>query len=347
METSAAGGHEGSPDALRRPGGPQRRRALASALLLVAGQTAFVVSLTLPAVTLFLAQTKDRMRPGGWTCAVNHGPTAASNWFLAAAFVVWGAAHWWRSAWAWWIGAAASVGAVLLHAFVGAWPGYEGIERLHAGYWTWLAATAAVAAAFLVLPRPVRPPAGEPLPLADRDLGRRGFAAWLGAAAAITVLGTHLLLPVPLGETIVDGPVPPGARSYYYCNGTHTDGWQPVPRKVTHADGTTAEIERHYEYEWHPMATTQFARAADGLAEFAYLALPFVFLAAATTLRAAWRWTGAALAAAVTAASLTVVECPWPTSGWTPHPLEIVWTAPACAFAAALVLLPPRRPRSA
>lgn len=316
-----------------------------SAALLAAGCLAFWVSLALPAVTKF--EMQRRMHLDGFTCAVHYGPTAASNGFLALAFVVWGAAVWFRSVWAWYVGAAMSVIAFLHHAFIGAMPGFENIERVHSGYWTWLAATATVAVSFLVLPKPVRPPPGEPLPVADRDRGRVRLGVIFGAAASAVLLVTHLFLPVPIGALRVPGPPPEGADTGWYGNGPTRSSAVTTQLTVTHPDGTKDELPFHYEEFRAPPAVAQFRGGASGALEFALLSLPLLVLASAATRRRAWRWIGAATSAACVLAATVWIELPWPCSGITPRPLDIVWKATPSMFAAAFLLLPPRRAQSA
>ena len=321
-------------------------RARVSAALLAAGTLAFVGSLALPGVTKvgLLGPSDDRKAVvDGWTCAWNHGPTAATNWFLAFAFAVWGFARWGRSVWAWYLGAGAGIVAVLVHGFVGAWPGYEGILRLHSGYWTWLVASAVTCAAFLLLPRPVRPPPGEPLPVEDRDRVRAGISVILGSAATAALLTAYFLVPDVVSSELVPGEEPEESEREWYTVGPVSSGNVTHSVQVTLADGTVEAVVHHYRHRWGPVVATQLRAPETTALTWASLALPAVFLAAATTRRRPWRFGGAALAAAVTLVVSVWIEHPWPTSGINPHPLHFLWIATPAAFVLAFLLLPPRR----
>lgn len=321
-------------------------RTRVSALLLAAGTVAFVLSLALPAVTrtgLWGPTDARRATLDGWSCALNHGPTAGTNWFLASAFAVWGAAVWWRSVWAWWGGAVASAVGLLVHGFVGAWPGYERIVRLHAGYWTWLAATAAVCASFLLLPRPVRPPPGEPLPVEDRDRGRAGIAAILGIAATAAVVASFLVVPTVVSSELVRGEPPEDADPDWYQVGPTRSSHVTQTVRVTNADGTVADAVHHYRSEFGPVVSAQVREPGSAVHAIGSLLMPALFLAAATTRRRVWRWSGAVLAASATTASVFWIDTPWPYSGLSPHPLVVLWIATPAAFVPAFLLLPPRR----
>jgi hypothetical protein len=322
---------------------PRRRaiRTRVSAALLAAGATAFVVSLSLPAVRL-TQEGGGRYHVGGWTAATHHGPAGPTNGFLAAGFVVWALAHWFRSILAWYVGAAMAVYAVLFHAFVGAWPGYEGIERLYSGYWVWLAATAVIAAAFLTLPKPIRPPPGERLPRADVDRGRRGLAHVVAAVAVAALLVTHLLVPTSVGGREVLGPPPEHAWNGYESGPLHSE-MQGSTRTRTLADGTTVQETYHHEADLAPLATAQFRRPGTAALELGLLALPLLWLAAATTRRAVWRSGGAAVAATTALVAFLWVDEPWPISSFGAHPLEVLWRGEPTALLVAFVLLPPRR----
>ncbi len=319
----------------------RRVRTWVSAALLLGGTAAFVVSLALPAVT-------KQHSPGGtihldgWTCATNYGPTAANNWFLGLAFVVWGAAVWLRWPWAWWIGVGESAVATLMHAGIGAIPGCEGIERLHSGYWTWLAATAVVCASFLVLPRPIRTEEGLTRP--DVDRARHGYAWVVGVAAIAVLLWSHFLLPVPIGSLRVPGPVPDDAPDEWYQNGPTRSGAVTTMVQVTRPDGTTVDLPYHYATTWAPLARAHFGLGGGrSVFEFAALSLPLIFVAAAHSRRRAWRWSGVVVAGCLAAVAVAWVEPPWPASGITPHPTDVVWWATMPLFVAAFALVPPRR----
>ena len=313
-------------------------RTRISGVLLLAGTVAFWVSLALPAVVkVHWTQT---VALEGWSCAVNYEPTFATNGFLALAFAVWAAAVWLRSRWAWTIGVVLSVGGALFHPLIGAWPGFEGIQRVHRGYWLWDGATAAVCAAFLVLPFPIER-AAEPLARDDVHRFRKRLAAMLGAGATVLLLGFHLLLPTTTsGEWREGPPQPDDSLGWYSVGGAHSS---MDPRTRTRSRVTPDGRAEDVAFRWVDVRCTvveaQFADARTAPVETALLLAPALFLAAATTRRRGWRWGGALVTAAVTAIA-PFLDCPWPTSGLTPHPLVVLWVALPALFLAAFLLLP-------
>lgn len=181
-------------------------RTRVSAWLLAVGTEAFWGALALPAVEMARTwQGVDSLDGLSW--ALSYEPTYATNAFLALAFVVWAAAVWlrWRPAWI--IGIIFSVGAALLHPLIGAWPGFERIGRLHVGYWVWDAATAAICAAFLVLPDPAGSAALR-LRRADVDQFRVALSSMFGGGAIALVLGLLLLFTsTGVSSSVVGGPL--------------------------------------------------------------------------------------------------------------------------------------------
>ena len=316
----------------------RRIRTRVSAALLFVGTAAFFVSLALPAVRKLYGGS--RMEVDGWTAATQYGPTAVGNSFLVLAFAFWGAAHWFRSIWAWMIGVALAVVATLHHGLIGAWPGFEEIERLHAGYYMWVGATAVVCLSFLVLLPPDRPPPGEPLPREDVRRGRVGFARILAITAVCALIAGHFLVPTTVASVWAPGPVP-DRESSYHVGPFRTTGQSSFMTR-TREDGTTEAIEYHLRPVESPVAAARFLVAKTGVLEFATLSLPLLLLAAWVTGRRAWRWTGAAVAATVGVAQAGWFGPPWSMSGFDPHPLAILWYATPALFVAAFLLIPSR-----
>lgn len=316
-------------------------RVACSALLLLLGAATYLTSLFLPAVRLDKKDGGGVFNVGGWTAATHHGPAGPTNSFLVLAFLVWAAAHWFRSILAWWLGVAMAAYAVVFHAAIGAWPGYEGITDLRAGYWTWLAATVVTATAFVVLPKPVRPPPGERISRADVDRGRLGLAQIVGGAAVVALLWTHLLVPTPVASREVAGEPPPGAFDGYNSGPFRSSGYST--REVALPDGTKYEEKFHTQHDLAPLVVAQWGDRGAPLLEFALLALPLLLVAAMTTRRALLRWLGAAVATAAALGAFLGVDDPWPLSSFGLHPLTLAWRATPTAFALAFVLLPPRR----
>jgi hypothetical protein len=320
--------------------GTRRNRTAVSAALLALGFCAFLVSLSLPGVT---KQHDGRtLHVDGWTCAICYGPTGANNIFLAAAFVPWGLSVWFRSAWAYHLGRIFAAVTVALFALVGAWPGFEGITRLHSGYFVWLAASATVLLAFLVLPAPVRLLPDERMPRAEIDRGRTGFAAIFGVGATLTLLVAHLLVPTVVGTVRVNGDAE-NDLSGTYETGPFRSSSGPETEKVQQPDGTFIERKWSTTNLLAPVAVAQYAWPGRALHEFAMLTMPLLFAAAIATRRGIWRWTGAAVAAATGLTAATWVGVPWSLSWYGMHPLQLVWWGTPSAFVVAFGLLPPAR----
>jgi hypothetical protein len=318
----------------------RRNRTAVSAGLLALGFCAFLVSLSLPGVT---KQHDGRtLHVDGWTCAICYAPTGANNIFLAAAFVPWGLAVWFRSAWAYHLARIFAAVTVALFALIGAWPGYEGITRLHAGYFVWIAASMTVLAAFLVLPAPVRLLPDERLTRAETDRGRARFAAIFGVGATVTLLVTHLLVPTVVG-TVREPGDSENDLSGTYETGPFRSSSGPQSEKVPQADGTLVERKWSTTNVLGPVVVAQYAWPGRALHEFAMLAMPLLFAAAAVTRRRAWRLGGAAVAAAAGLTALTYVGAPWSLSWYGMHPLELAWWGTPTAFVVAFGLLPPSR----
>jgi hypothetical protein len=314
-------------------------RAWLSAALLLVGTAEFVYSLALPAV----GKTHGKMgtiHVDGWAAAMHYGPTAATNWFLATAFVVWHFAFWFRARWAWWGGVAFGVAAGTFHALIGAWPGFEGIFTLHDGYYVWAAASAAVMLAFLVLPKPRRAK-GERLAPEEIVRGRLSLAWTFGVGGTLLLLGAHLLLPTSLGCEWRDGPPQRGDQFGWYTTGPMRSQMEPQTRKQLRRgpDGTFVEVEQRMVELRGPIVAQQMHTTSTALHETALLALPLLFVVAATTRRRAWRWGGLAFAAAV-AAVTPFFDVPWPTSGFEPHPLAVLWWGTPGVFVAGVAVLP-------
>ncbi len=318
----------------------RRVRTSLSALLLALGTLAFVVSLSLPGVTKI---HDDRtIHVDGWTCAISYGPTGANNVFLAAAFVLWASAVWFRSVWARWIGIVTASVTVALFALIGAVPGFEGIKRLHPGYWVWLSSSIAVLAAFALLPGPVRLPPGESLPREEVDRGRTRLAAIFGAAATVILLAAHLLVPSIAGYEVRYGDGPSDEAGEYETGPMHSSS-SATTRTITRADGTKLELKERSVHVLAPVAFRQFRNFPSGVHEFVALSLPLLFAAAIATRRRAWRWTGGALAAGVALVAATLVDTPWSCSSFGMHPLQLVWFGTPLLFLAGFALLPPVR----
>lgn len=318
----------------------RRTRTSLSAMLLALGTFAFVVSLSLPGVT----KTHDdrTIHVDGWTCAISYAPTGANNVFLAAAFVVWAGAVWFRSVWARWLGLGCSAVTVALFALIGAVPGFEGIQRLHSGYWVWLASSIAVLGAFALLPNPVRPPPGESLSREEVDLGRARLAAIFAVAATVVLLVAHFLVPSIVGYEVRNSGGPSDDSGEYETGPLHSSNGSSTVT-ITRADGTKRTWKQRSVHVLGPVALRQFGAWRSGVHEFAALSLPLLFAAALSTLRRAWRWTGCALAASVALAALTLVKTPWSCSGFGLPPLDLVWWGTPLLFLVAFALLPPRR----
>lgn len=311
-----------------------------SAAMLVLGLGAFLVSLALPGVT------KDHglntLHVDGWTCAICYGPTGANNVFLAASFVPWGLAVWFRSVWMRHLGAIFAAVTVALFALIGSWPGYEGITKLHSGYYVWLSAPIVVLASFLVLPAPVRLPPDESLPRAEIDRGRVRLAAIFGVIAVATVLVTHLFVPTVVASVQVPGDAE-NDRAGTYETGPFRTSSGPQAEKIPLPDGTFVERKWHNVNVVAPVAESQFARSGPGVHEFAMLTMPLLFAAAIATRRRVWRWGGAAVAAGTGLTAATCVHVPWSLSSYGIHPLDLVWWGTPAAFLVAFLLLPPAR----
>jgi hypothetical protein len=309
-------------------------------MLLALGLCVFLISLSLPGVT---KQHDGRtLHVDGWTCAICYGPTGANNIFLSAAFVPWGLAVWFRSAWAYHLGRIFAAVTVALFALVGAWPGFEGITRLHSGYFVWLAASVTVFVAFLVLPAPVRLPPDERMPREEIDRGRARFAAILGAGATLVLLVTHLLVPTVAATTTRYGEMENDLTGTYETGPFHSSSG-PQTEKVPRPGGTFVERKYYFDNVVAPVAEAQFRDAPRGVHEFATLTMPLLFAAAIATRRRVWRWSGAAVAIATGLTAATCVEVPWSCSWYGMHPLQLVWWGTPVAFLAAFVLLPPAR----
>jgi hypothetical protein len=318
----------------------RRTRTAVSATLLALGFCAFLVSLALPGVT---KQHDGRtLHVDGWTCAICYGPTGANNIFLAAAFVPWGLAVWFRVVWMRHLGALFAAVTVLLFALVGAWPGYEGIAQLHSGYYVWLAASVAVLASFLVLPAPVRLPPDEPLPRDEIDRGRVRFASILGVVATAALLVTHLFVPTVVASVQVPGDAQNDLSGTYETGPFRTSSG-PQSEKIPLSDGTFVERKWHSVNVVAPVAAAQFARLDTSVHEFALLTLPLLFAAAIATRRRFWHWAGALVAGATALTAATCVELPWSCSWYGMHPLQLVWWGTPSAFVVAFGLLPPAR----
>ena len=322
----------------------RRTRVATSAMLLALGILALAVSMSLPGVTK--EHDGRTLRVDGWTCAISYAPTGANNVFLAASFVPWALAVWFRSVWARHLGAIFAAVTVALFTLVGVWPGFEGITHLRSGYYVWLASSIAVLASFLVLPAPERLAPDEPLPREETDRGRARLAAMFGAGATVVLLVTHLLVP-----TVVSSYSQPGDwesdRTGTYESGPFTTTSGPSTQRIPRPDGTFVERKWHSVNLVGPVVTAQFRRPATASHEFALLTMPLLFAAALATRRRVWRWTGAAVAAATGIAAVAWVGVPWIVSSWGKHPLEIVWWGTPPAFLAAFLLLPPARVRPA
>lgn len=317
-------------------------RTRISAALLAAATVAFWISLALPAVTKLHGGRSVSLE--GWSCAVHYEPTFTTNGFLAVAFVLWSAAVWLRSRIAWIVGVAVGIGGATFHPLIGAWPGFEGIQRVYSGYWVWDGATAGMCAAFLVLPFPegrdVRPRVRD-----DWDRFRARVAAMFAAGATVVLVWFHLFLPTSRGFEWREGPPQPDDILGWYSAGGTRSTTNPMTRVETRtrADGSRERVELRVVVLRASVVEAQILQGpSTAVVEFGLLVAPLLFLAASTTRRRWWRWGGAAVAAAVTAAA-PFFDAPWPYSGIDPHPLVVVWVTTPALFLVAFLLLPPRR----
>ena len=254
----------------------------------------------------------------GWECALRYRPAWPANVGLAVAPALWLCALWLRSTWARMIGAAFCALATVVQGTIAFTGPSEGVTQFREGYWVWLASSIVLTVAFSVLPEPVRPPPGEPLPPEVRALARARFAMAFAALATVSIaLPQFVFTGYRGGMTIIAG------------------GRQPA----------TVQTANPYEVPGIVLALNDppGAPIAAGL-----LALPFLFCAAALTRSLRLRVLGAAGAVALVVAQVLVrPRGYWNWWSGTVHPALVHWYLGPLAALVAFAMLPTGIPRVA
>jgi hypothetical protein len=316
----------------------RRLRTRISAALVVVGSLGFSAALVLPAADYAVSSYHTQhVNVDDWDFAMQLAPFSA---FLAGAVLVWGATHWFRWAGGRYLGLGAAFTSLAVELIAGPWSRVAEDAEFLGGYWTSLAATGLICAAFLVMPKPDRADRDDPLPRDEVERARERLAWMIGLAAAVVLLPGHLLLSTSKewrttyldeswGRSIaVQEMAPP----------------KPPPGVILDWIGPTraAPILPDIDLS-RSLIAKSLGAFPDSAVEGAWLALPFLFLIAARKHRSAWRIAGAASAATFGLISFVWLAMPWERSKSGLDPLDVVWHGPPLALVAAFLLLPPTR----
>ena len=309
------------------------RRTLVSAALVVAGTALFWWAMATPAVDMEVSKpplrtlpTHSRLEPRelhGWSLAFTAPTLSALVLACALAPFGWMGAAWFRSPWSRIVSAILiGVSALVVIGLpritrpeqfcMAAFPSstVPGNTEFVAGWWRWALASLLLAASFVVLPAPERPPVGE-------DLPPEVVRAARSRVACVTAI-VALCVAVVLSNAIVP----------------YGGSWMPREIRL-----------QHTALRPPPPRSVLVCMARD-----AGLWFPLLYAAAPLTFFAALRWrslrVGSALVAAGAICAMLLVR---EDGYWDPRPVDpvplflVVWYLVPGSFFLASWLLPPGR----